>query len=97
VGPDDVTHRPFRVRTERRRCPPDEGATGPWRPASSLRRRRCDVIFAALAMLVLAAIALPMATIALSRSARKTIAADGEQASSPAATDQRGNDPAAAR
>jgi hypothetical protein len=54
------------------------------------------VIFAALAMLVLAAIALPMATIALSRSARKTTA-DGEQPPPPAATDQLGGDPAAAR
>jgi len=57
------------------------------------------VIFAALAMLVLAAIALPMATIALSRSAQKTTVADGEQVSPPATTDQLelGSDPAAAR
>ena len=55
------------------------------------------MIFAALAMLVLAAIALPMATIALSRSAQKSNAADGEQLSPPATTtDQLGSDPAAA-
>jgi hypothetical protein len=54
----------------------------------------CHVIFAALAMLVLAAIALPMATIALTRSAQKTNAADGEP---PASTDQLDSDPAAAR
>ncbi|QUQ70107.1 hypothetical protein [Kutzneria sp. CA-103260] len=52
------------------------------------------MIFAALAMLVLAAIALPMATIALTRSAHKTTAADGEP---PATTDQHDSDPAAAR
>jgi len=52
------------------------------------------VIFAALAMLVLAAIALPMATIALTRSAQKTTAADGEP---PATTDRLDSDPAAAR
>ncbi|MFI9388208.1 hypothetical protein [Kutzneria sp. NPDC052558] len=50
------------------------------------------MIFAALAMLVLAAIALPMATIALTRSAHKTTV-DGEP---PAATDQLDSDPAAA-
>ena len=50
------------------------------------------MIFAAMAMLVLAAIALPMATIALTRSAQKT--ADGEP---PATTDQLDSDPAAAR
>ena len=56
------------------------------------------MIFAALAMLVLAAIALPMATIALSRSAQKTTVAGGEQVSPPT-TDQLelGSDPAAAR
>lgn len=52
------------------------------------------MIFAALAMLVLAAIALPMATIALTRSAQKTTAADGEP---PATTDRLDSDPAAAR
>ena len=52
------------------------------------------MIFAALAMLVLAAIALPMATIALTRSAQKTTAAGGEP---PATTDRLDSDPAAAR
>ena len=56
------------------------------------------MIFAALAMLVLAAIALPMAIIALSRSAQKSSAADGAQSTPPATTtDQRDSDPAAAR
>jgi hypothetical protein len=57
------------------------------------------VIFAALAMLVLAAIALPMATIAHTKSPQKTTVADGEQDSPPATTDQfeLGSDPAAAR
>ena len=56
------------------------------------------MIFAALAMLVLAATALPMAIIALSRSAQKASAADGEHAAPPAtANDQLGSDPAAAR
>ncbi|HEY0501092.1 MAG TPA: hypothetical protein VGD48_35475 [Kutzneria sp.] len=57
------------------------------------------MIFAALAMLVLAAIALPMATIALSRSAQKTTVVDGERVSPPTTADQLelGSDPAAAR
>ena len=56
------------------------------------------MIFAALAMLVLAATALPMAIIALSRSAQKATAAGGEQPSPPATTiDQFDNDPAATR
>lgn len=55
------------------------------------------MIFAALAMLVLAATALPMAIIALSRSAQKTTAADGDQPVPSATTDQLGGDPAAAR
>jgi hypothetical protein len=56
------------------------------------------VIFAALAMLVLAAIAMPMAIIALSRSAQKASIAGGEQSAPPATTtNQLGSDPAAAR
>jgi hypothetical protein len=55
-----------------------------------------DVIFAALAMLVLAAVALPMAIIALSRPAQKTSAVDGEPGSpTTAANEQLGSDQAA--